>query len=169
MADNGIRIDTATALWQDLLREGEHRVGARLGEDVQAYLVFLLMRHLRDGALAGRTMALDWLGAWEHAGRVRADALRDVGDRCLLLAGWYPRLAERRRVSRDYFATLGRSAYDGVAEARQDGYGELFARLAQAYQAMIGVLAATVAVANGTMPASGPTGSCLAPGSLRRH
>lgn len=145
MADGEVRTGAAAQLWRDLVREGEARAELHLPENVQAYLVFLLMRHLRDGALAGRTMALEWLQAMELAGRPRTDALRDVGDRCLLLAGWYPRLAERRHVSPAYFAAIGQGAYGEAAGAARDGYGALFAELAAAYRAMVRVLACAAA------------------------
>ena len=130
------------ALWQDLVRDGEQHAGVDLGESVQSYLVFVLMRYLRDQALAAHVLALDWLAAAEHTGRVRADALRDVGDRCLLIAGRFPELAQRRRVSADYFATLGCGAYHGVAESTRDGYAALFAELAGAFGTMVRVLGA---------------------------
>lgn len=130
------------ALWQDLVRDGEQQAGLHLGESVQSYLVFVLMRYLHDGALAAHVLALDWIAASEHTGNVRADALRDVGDRCLLIAGRYPGLAERRRVSSDYFASLGCGAYHGVAASARDGYAALFAELARAFHAMVRVLAA---------------------------
>lgn len=129
-------------LWQELVRDGEQQAGVELGESVQSYLVFVLMRYLRDGALAAHVLALDWLAAAEQSGHVRADALRDVGDRCLLIAGRYPRLAERRRVSADYFATLGSGAYHGVAESARHGYAALFAELARAFGSMVRVLGA---------------------------
>jgi hypothetical protein len=97
-------------------------------------------------------LALDWLAAHEHRGSQRADALRDVGDRCLLIAGRYPGLAERRRVDPDYFRQLGCGAYAGVAESAQAGYAALFAALAQAFGAMVRVLAALA-----------PTGPMAAP------
>jgi hypothetical protein len=127
-------------LWQGLVRDGEERSGIELGESVQSYLVFVLMRYLRDGALAAHIMALDWLEAAERTGSARADALRDVGDRCLLIAGRFPRLAERRRVGPDYFSQLGSGAYRGVAEAARAGYAALFAELARAFDAMVRVL-----------------------------
>ena len=145
MADGEIRLGSGTGLWHDLVREGEARAETRLPEPAEAYLVFLLMRHLRDGALAGRTMALEWLRALELAGRPRADALRDVGDRCLLLAGWYPKLAERRRVSPDYFAAIGRSAYGEAAAVAGGGYGALLGELAALYPGLVRVLACSAA------------------------
>jgi hypothetical protein len=137
------RDGTQLALWQDLVRDGETQAGVELGESVESYLVFVLMRYLRDGALAAHVLALDWLAAAEQTGRARADALRDVGDRCLLIAGRYPGLAQRRRVSAGYFASLGCGAYHGVAEsAREGGYAALFAELAQAFDRMVRVLGA---------------------------
>jgi hypothetical protein len=128
-------------LWQELVRDGERHAGIELGESVQSYLVFVLMRYLRDGALAAHVPALDWLAAAECTGQhARADALRDVGDRCLLIAGRFPRLAERRHVGPDYFSTLGCGAYLGVAEAARAGYAALFAELARAFDAMVRVL-----------------------------
>ena len=128
------------ALWQELVHDGEARTGIQLGESVQSYLVFVLMRYLRDGALAAHVLALDWLHAAEHTGQARADALRDVGDRCLLIAGRFPGLAERRHVGPDYFSHLGSGAYRGVAEAARAGYAALFAELARAFDAMVRVL-----------------------------
>ena len=130
------------ALWHELVRDGEQHAGVALGESVQSYVVFVLMRYLRDSALAAHVLALDWLAAAEHTGRARADALRDVGDRCLLIAGRYPDLATRRRVSADYFATLGCGAYQGVAETARDGHAALYAELARAFGAMVRVLGA---------------------------
>jgi hypothetical protein len=100
------------------------------------------MRYLRDQALSAHVLALDWLSAAEQTGRARADALRDVGDRCLLIAGRFPALAQRRRVSADYFATLGSGAYHGAAETARDGQAALFAELARAFGTMVRVLGA---------------------------
>src|SRR5690606_29073482 len=67
-------------------------------------------------------------------------SLRDVGDRCLLVAGLFPDLAQRRRVSVDYFVDLGRGAYQAVADAGRDAYAELFAHLAAGYRELVSVL-----------------------------
>lgn len=158
-----IRQGAATALWQALVRDGERRCGKALGDDVEAYLVFALMRHLRDERLAARVLALEWLAAHERRGSERLDALRDVGDRCLIIAGLFPAQAERRRVDASYFIDLGRSAYDAAAaSARQD----LFAQLVAAYQAMVEVLAA---MAGRSLPAArgGTIASHVLPADLR--
>ncbi|HEY1070946.1 MAG TPA: hypothetical protein VGE33_10500 [Thermomonas sp.] len=135
-----IRHGAAAALWQSAVREAEARSATPLDEAQESYLVFVLLRHQNDPDLLARVQALDWLRAQECSGRTRADALRDVGDRCLLIAGLYPALAQRRRVSVDYFTTLGRGAYRDVAEACRNAYAELFAQLAAHYDALVQVL-----------------------------
>lgn len=137
-----LRIGSQEALWQSLVAESERCTGIRLDEELEAYLVFVLMRHARDAALLGRVMALELLCACEQLGRRRLEELRDVGDRCLLLSGWYPAQALRRRVGRHYFESLGRSAYLAAAELASAAYGELFARLAAGFVRLVHVLAA---------------------------
>ncbi len=140
MIDDGIEQGTAIELWRSLLGEGEARAGCALGEEVQSYLVFALLRHLRDPQLLGRTLALEWLEAHERVGNPRLDALRDVGDRCLLIAGLFPGQARRRRVDAEYFVAIGRSAYGSAAHSASAGYARLFERLVQAYREMVRVL-----------------------------
>jgi hypothetical protein len=142
MTDIRITQGTPLALWQALVREGEDRAAVRLSETTESYLVFLLMQHLRDGALAGRTMALEWLAALERVGSARADQLREVGDRSLLIAGLYPRLAERRQLTPEYYVRLGRLAYDGAADSARRSERPLFAELADAVRPLVRVLAA---------------------------
>ena len=142
MAEIEIARGAPLALWQDLVREGEARAEVRLTETTESYLVFLLMQHLRDGALAGRTLALEWLAALDRVGTVRAETLRDVGDRSLLIAGFYPGLAERRRVAPAYYLRLGQLAYDGAADVARRSERPLFEELAKAAASLVRVLAA---------------------------
>ncbi|RPE75822.1 hypothetical protein [Vulcaniibacterium tengchongense] len=137
-----VRQGAPAELWQALVREAAARVGEPLDEPRESYLVFVLLRHQRDEQLLARTQALEWLHAQALPGSERSDALRDVGDRCLLIAGLYPGLAERRRVSVDYFIELGRGAYLGVAEAGRSGYATLFERLAGSYRELVRTLRA---------------------------
>ncbi|WP_202839359.1 hypothetical protein [Luteimonas saliphila] len=139
---SGIRQGAAAALWQVLIREALDRRGAELDESQESYLVFVLLRHQRDAHLLARIQALEWLDAQTQVGSVRSDALRDVGDRCLLVAGLFPALARRRRVGVEYFVDLGRGAYQGVADAGHDAYAELFARLAGTYHELVATLQA---------------------------
>jgi len=137
---DAIRQGTATALWQELIREGEQRQHLTLGEELESYLVFALMRHLQDAPLAGRIMALEWLSAQEKP--TTPDRLRDVGDRCLLIAGLFPRLAQRRRVSTAYYVDLGRGAYATAGQRAPRCERSLFDHLAEAFHSLVAVLTA---------------------------
>ncbi|HBK45325.1 MAG TPA: hypothetical protein DDZ67_02580 [Xanthomonadaceae bacterium] len=129
-------------LWQALVRDARAGIGAPLDESRESYLVFVLLRYQRDPYLLARTQALAWLHAQEQVGTARVDALRDVGDHCLLIAGLFPGLAERRRVGVDYFVELGRGAYREVAEHGRSGTAALFAQLADSYRELVRTLAA---------------------------
>ncbi|AKK65303.1 hypothetical protein WMO33_03565 [Xanthomonas oryzae pv. oryzicola] len=128
-------------LWQALVREAGQRTACPLDESREHYLVFVLLRFQRDAHLLSRTQALAWLHAQDQIGSVRADALRDVGDGCLLIAGLFPGVAQRRRLSVDYFIDLGRGAYFEVADTRCSDAG-LFAQLAESYRDLVRTLAA---------------------------
>lgn len=129
-----------TALWHELVREGEHRAGRELGEERESYLVMTLMRHLGDSPLPHRVMALELLEALNASGARRRDELRDVGDRCLLIAGLYPELAERRRVQLTYFIDLGRGAYARLAHDVSAALAALFAELSSTFAELVRVL-----------------------------
>ncbi|UXI68717.1 hypothetical protein [Tahibacter amnicola] len=130
----------ATALWHDLVREAEERGQTTLDSETESYLVFLLMRHLRDAGLAGHVLALDYLAALEDSGHARRENLRDVGDRCLLIAGLFPEQAERRLVSLGYFLDMGSRAYGELADAARTAWAELFRRLAATFARLVRVL-----------------------------
>jgi len=63
-----------------------------------------------------------------------------VGDRCLLISGFYPELAERRRVQLSYFMDLGRGAYAQLAEEVSAALKALFEELARGFAELVRVL-----------------------------
>jgi hypothetical protein len=134
------RQGTPVEVWQALVQEAYEKTGRRLDESSESYLVFVLLRYQADNLLLSHAQGVDWLQALELVGRARADALRDVGDRCLLVAGLFPGMAERRRVSVDYFITIGRSAYQGVADATRQAYAALYEQLARSYRELVHTL-----------------------------
>lgn len=131
---------TQTALWQSLVRDAQARASRQLGDDLESYLVFTLMRHQTDARLAVRTIALEWLDTLLASGRRREIGLRDVGDGCLLIAGLYPQQAERRRVSLSYFQDIGSDAYRHLGEHASGGLESLFRALASAFAELVRVL-----------------------------
>lgn len=132
--------DSQTALWQALVRDAENRASRSLGDDLESYLVFTLMRHQRDAQLGGRTIAIEWLETLLANGRRREEGLRDVGDGCLLIAGLYPQQAQRRRVSLSYFQDIGADAYRHLGERASGGLESLFRQLSAAFAELVRVL-----------------------------
>lgn len=128
---------TETAQWHALVSEAEAAAGCALKEDTESYLVFMLMRFLRKARLAKDSLALVYLQALQKRGALREQALREVGDQCLLYAGLFPEQAQRRCVPVSYYVDLGRSAYLLLWSERSN---ELFYQLSLAFVEMMDVL-----------------------------
>ncbi|SDD67085.1 hypothetical protein [Aquimonas voraii] len=140
-SDEIVTAGSATALWHDLVREGEQRCGAQLDENSESWLVFTLMRHLGSTGLAEPAMGLVYLEALRTAGSAqRSLALQEVGERCLLIAGLYPELAQRRRVSQRYYIELGQGAFRQLAEEARRAAAELYAGIAEQFARLVRVL-----------------------------
>lgn len=137
-----LRRGASAELWQALVHEAGERAGCALDESRESYLVFVLLRHQRDGQLLARTQALDWLNSQAQTGAVREESLREVGDRCLLIAGLFPAHAERRRVNVRYFMDIGRSAYRDIADTGRSAYASMFGQLAATYEELVCTLRA---------------------------
>lgn len=139
---------TSTAEWHALVNEAECAAHCRLIEEMESYLVFLLMRFCREPGLASRVFALEYLDSTLAQGRARQDKLREVGDQCLLYSGLFPQQAQRKHVRAGYFADLGRAAYrqlsmllaiNSAASSPGTNAG-LYARLSENFVALMDVL-----------------------------
>lgn len=133
---------TSTAQWHALVREAEKRTKQVLGEEIESYLVFLLQRFLRRSEIASVILAKDYLKGLATSGKRQYDKLRDVGDICLLHAGFFPHRARRRRVNIRYYIDLGISAYYQLQQNRHNQQGQLFAHLSQGFVPAMDVLQA---------------------------
>ncbi|KIG17220.1 hypothetical protein DB30_03533 [Enhygromyxa salina] len=115
-------------------REGQ---SDRLGVDIEAYLVHMLAAHARRTNVAGRTspaLATQFMSAREHG----AQALREVGDRALYIAGVVPRSLDRTPVNVAYVSGIGEAAYREVhvRSARL----QVFERLADRFREIVELL-----------------------------
>lgn len=128
---------TAAAQWHSLVTEAERECKASLSEEVESYLVFLLMRFVNQPDLADKVMALDFLHGIQDENH---DVLRGVGDECLLYAGLFPGRAERRRVRISYFVHLGQNAYAILANEGHRELASLFAHLRDAFVELTDVM-----------------------------
>ena len=123
----------STHEWHSLVSEAQQSTGIKLDEELESYLVFLLMRYTDKPEMAASILALDYLEGSNSMGQMRQDRMRDVGDQCLLYSGLFPERAERRRVRISYYVDLGRSAYSTAADATQRTLSQLFFGLASQF------------------------------------
>lgn len=133
---------TITAQWRQLVSEAQASVHSSLDEELESYLVFLLMRFAQEPKLLASIVATEYLESLLARGQARRDGLRDVGDRCLLFSGLFPHLARRRRVQISYYVQVGRGAYGELAHHAGAGLRDMFAHLAQQFVALMDVLQA---------------------------
>ena len=139
---NRILSSHSTHEWHTLVNDAQHNAGVQLNEELESYLVFMLMRYTDKPEMAASVLALDYLQGAHALGQVRQDRMRDVGDQCLLYSGLFPERAEHRRVKVSYYVDLGRSAYHTAADATQQTLSQLFIGLASQFVMIMDTLQA---------------------------
>lgn len=116
---------TPVALWHDIIHEAEAACSMTLREELEAYLVFLMMRYTTKPEIANRIVATDILQGLKLSRNERESALQEVGDTCLIFSGFFPKLAEKRLIKLSYFVNIGQTAYDIISKKRSDIYHSL--------------------------------------------
>jgi len=135
-----ILFGTTVSLWYDLVRDASENSGRSLGEALESYLIFVLVRTTRESGLISRIVALAFLDSLNYVGRIRSDKLRDVGDQCLIVAGLFPGVAKRRLVRTDYFVDIGRSAFGELALLRDGSESRLYREVSVGFPLLVSVL-----------------------------
>ena len=133
---------TATSQWRDLVKEAMDYNGVSLDEELESYLVFLLMRYMQETTLTSKVMALEYLRGQQSSGSQRNECMRDVGDQCLLFSGLYPQLAQRRLVKISYYVKMGRSAYASLSGLTQSAIANMYSHLAESFVLLMDTLQA---------------------------
>lgn len=113
------------ALWHEVIKTAEDRCAITLKHELESYLISLMMRYTNKPELAKKIMAIAYLDALQLRSMEREVSLQHVGDQCLIYAGLFPRLAEKRNVKLSYFVDLGRSAYSMVSKNTDDLFDSL--------------------------------------------
>jgi hypothetical protein len=135
-----VTAQTEMAQWYELVQEAVKKSHCTLDEEMEGYLVLMLMRYARQPEMADRVMAMEYLQALLAGGSIRSEQLREVGDQCLLYSGLFPKRAQKRLVKVRYYIDLGRSSYHQVAEGLQKSSAQLYARLAKYFVHLMEVL-----------------------------
>jgi hypothetical protein len=142
---------TSTASWQSLVQEAQNASRIELTEDLQSYLVFLLMRFLHETELTDKPIALEFLETLHQQGQIQQYNLREVGDKCLLISGFFPGLAQRRVVELKYYIDLGQGAYSALSYLTGKSYSELYGHLSKDFIPLVDILQ-TIRAMNTTEP-----------------
>lgn len=116
---------TPVALWQEIVHDAELACETTLRHELEAYLVFLLVRYINKPEIVSHIMATELMHALQTKTKARESALQGVGDTCLLFSGLFPRMAEKRLVKISYFVNIGRGAYQAMSKTSNDLYSSL--------------------------------------------
>jgi hypothetical protein len=131
---------TPLAQWHAIINDAQLWRHLELGETLESYLVFLLMRYTDRPALNDSILGQELLQGLQAPDVGRQWQLRDVGDKCLLFAGLFPDYTQHLHVEGAYFNTVGRQAYRAIFHH----YGnELYLDLAEHFTHMQDILLAT--------------------------
>lgn len=112
---------TPIALWHDVIHEAETSCDVLLNQELESYLVFLLVRYTNKPEVANKIIATEFLHAKQGSSK-RQLALQDVGDQCLIFSGLFPKLAEKRLVKISYFISIGQVSYSAISSSNNDLY-----------------------------------------------
>lgn len=127
--------------WYDLIKEAGKASVIQLPEDVESYLIFLLIHFTNHPEIAKSVLGQEYLEGLERELKMRQMLLKEVGDQCLLMSGLFPSRAQRKRVKISYFVRLGQNAYTTLSQnARKEAVFALYGALSERFVAMMDVL-----------------------------
>ena len=133
---------TTMAHWHALVNEAEIHCAMELTEDLESYLVFLLMRFSERPEMVKSVMALEFLEGMNAVGSRKHELLKEVGDKCLLYTGLFPEQIKRRRLRSSYYIDLGQNAYYALSSLSNTDLAGLYSALTEGFLAMRQVLCA---------------------------
>ncbi|MEM9303358.1 MAG: hypothetical protein AAGE01_14680 [Pseudomonadota bacterium] len=160
-----ITTENLTEFFHDSIDAACERQALDLEDESRAYLVRLLEHFIAPAALGNRShraahrpLALLFQDAVEaRSDGERRDALRQVGDVALFVAGFFPGWLERRTVDVDYYVGMGGTAYGALAELHAGRVGLaarlVFRELADKFAALVALFDGLIA---GSRLGSGP-------------
>ncbi len=134
--------NSTTALWLNLVQTAGQSCQQQLDQELESYLVFMLMRHIDDTGLADTILAPQYLQGMQTQGQSGVQQLQTVADQCLLFSGLFPKRSRRRLVKAHYYVDLGRSAYMQLASRVKRAYAELYENLSRHFVEMMDILQA---------------------------
>lgn len=133
---------TPMAQWYALVNEAQFGCQLDLDEDLESYLVFMLMRFSGKTELSQSVVAIEFLESLHKTGSMRTNCLQEVGDKCLLISGFFPEQIRKRRLKESYYIDLGQNAYYALANHSKLMAADLFKSLSHEFLILRDVLKA---------------------------
>lgn len=127
---------TTAALWHDIVHDAEIQCDVHLEEEFESYLVFLMIRYTTKPEIVKQIIATEFLMGMESKARLKHHILQEVGDKCLIFTGLFPKIAQKRHVQMGYFIKLGQSSYATISKSKND----LYEGLAKQFVSLMDVL-----------------------------
>jgi hypothetical protein len=131
---------TDTSQWYSLIIEAEAQINVNLEIDTESYLVFLLMRSSKSTLWLDSSVGMDLMQAMQESGQTQKTRLIDVGDKSLLVSGFFPELAQKRRVDLNYFTQIGQIAYASVGNIPDSAEFQLYQNLSHQFLTLQAIL-----------------------------
>ena len=132
---------TTTAQWQALVKETTDRRRICIDIAIENYLVITLDAFTKNVLLLETPIAIEFLTAVQTHSGLTNHKLRTVGDRCLIIAGFFYQQSEKHNVNREYFAEIGQQSYLALADRDAKKYDpELFQELGHRFTDLTTIL-----------------------------
>jgi hypothetical protein len=131
---------TDTSQWYSLIMEAQEAANISLTEDTESYLVFLLMRSSKTTAWLDSIVGFDLIHALEKKGRQQKQLLLDVGDKSLLISGFFPELVAKKQLDPMYLVHIGQIAYASVGAYPDEPAQKLYYMLSDQFTTLQSLL-----------------------------
>jgi len=123
-----------------LVEEARQLSTSRVNDELQSYLVLLLLQWVKSPQIADSIFALDFLENIKKTRTANLQALREIGDKCLIFSGLFPGNARRRLVNVSYYVRLGQNAYLALSRHSHDKLAPLYEKLGQHFVPLMDIL-----------------------------
>lgn len=124
---------TDTSQWYSLILEAQSEAKICLSESSESYLVFLMMRSSQNTIWLDSIIGMDLMQALQLKGRQQKQMLVEIGDKSLLLSGFFPELVIKRQLTPQYYVNIGQIAYANVGNYADIREYELYQELSERF------------------------------------
>lgn len=124
--NNLILNPTDTSQWYTLILEAQSHTQIYLNVDTESYLVFLLMRSSKSTVWLDSIVGIDLMQALQCQGRKQKQMLVDIGDKSLLLSGFFSENVAKKQLDPMYFVRIGQMAYASVGAFPDESNHQLY-------------------------------------------